>query len=386
MTTALSRGFGVPLDWGSAALVAIPPLLTVGTVVVTIGVGLSEPATFSLVAVLPLALFALGVQLRHSVALARGERPRAALWTVLALILVTYLPLRWFGWNWLVLQGFVMASMPVALNGKPAAVAAFAPLVGTAVAIVLVGLASPGLLGSPGVGHEVYDIVYFVLWNCAVAAGAYGAARLVRLTHQLRETRGELAAAALWGERLRVSRDLHDLLGHSLSAVSLKGELAIRLLRSDPEAARSEMLSVAAVARDALGGVLGISHDERDSSLRAELDGALLLLAAAGIVTKARIDVDGVGARTDRMLAWAVREGVANIIRHSAARDATITACRIDGSIVLEITNDGASPPGPRGAGLNGLTERAQALAGSVAASNEADRFQLVVRLPGDAQ
>ncbi len=86
------------------------------------------------------------------------------------------------------------------------------------------------------------------------------------------------------------------------------------------------------------------------------------------------------------MLAWAVREGVANIIRHSAARDATITACRIDGSIVLEITNDGASPPGPRGAGLNGLTERAQALAGSVAASNEADRFQLVVRLPGDAQ
>ena len=128
-----------------------------------------------MVAVLPVALLALGLQLRHSLALARGERPRAALWTrCLALILVTYLPLRWFGWNWLVLQGFVMASMPVALNGKPSPVAAFAPLVGTAVAIVLVGLASPGLLGSPGVGHEVYDIVTLVLWNCAVAAGAYG--------------------------------------------------------------------------------------------------------------------------------------------------------------------------------------------------------------------
>ncbi len=188
---------------------------------------------------------------------------------------------------------------------------------------------------------------------------------------------------AVGRERLRISRDLHDLLGQSLSAIALKGDLAIRLLRSDTGAARGEIESLATVARDALRGVRAVARDEHMVSLPDELDGAAVLLSAAGISARIDADVAGLTPPAAQTFAWALREGVANVLRHSEARICSITAARQNGTLRLEIVNDGAGPPGGGGRGLAGLAERAHALSGTVTAGlTDTDRFRLLVTIP----
>jgi two-component system, NarL family, sensor histidine kinase DesK len=188
---------------------------------------------------------------------------------------------------------------------------------------------------------------------------------------------------AIGQERLRVSRDLHDLLGQSLSAVSLKGDLAKRLLHRDLAAARAEIEGLTKVARGALRDMRAVTSDQHAVSLPTETDGATALLQAAGV--EARIDLDPLElpAAAEAVLAWAVREGVTNLLRHSEARVCSIPAVRRDGIVRLEIVNDGARPPTREGSGLAGLGERARALAGTVAAERTRDgRFRLAVELP----
>src|SRR5260370_622579 len=127
-----------------------------------------------------------------------------------------------------------------------------------------------------------------------------------RLLDELRETRAELAALAVGRERLRVSRDLHDLLGQSLSAVALKGDLAIRLLRTDPPAARAEIESLTGLARDAIRGIHAVSRDEHAVSLRTETEGAAAPLSAAGIHAPTDADLPDLAPPLERVLAWAV--------------------------------------------------------------------------------
>ena len=131
---------------------------------------------------------------------------------------------------------------------------------------------------------------------------------------------------AVGRERLRVSRDLHDLLGQSLSAVSLKGDLAIRLLHTDPDAARAEIDSLTDVARDALRGVRAITLEKHTVSLPAEIDGATVLLEAAGVQTRVEVALAALPMPVEEVLAWTVREGVTNVLRHSRASACAIRA------------------------------------------------------------
>lgn len=364
----------------NAALIGLPPLLAVGLAVMTSGVGMTAPPAFSIAAVLPVALIGLGLQIWHSIALAAGRRPRLAGWTMLVLVLVATLPLPWFGEGWLPLQGCVMASVPLVLSGWRARIAIATPPLLTAVALFVINGYPPS---RSSIGYLAYVIFFYLAIMGAIAAGVYGGARLVRLAAELRETQGELAAAALRRERLRVSRDLHDLLGQSLSAVSLKGDLAIRLLTANPAAARAEMVSVAEVARDALRGVRAISRDEMPRSLRTEADTAVTLLSAAGIKTDISLDIDGLPVAVERTLSWALREGVANVVRHSQASQCSIRAGHRDGQIFIELVNDGASEPPGAGTGLAGIAERAEALSGSATWSRSDDgKFRLRVQLP----
>ena len=180
-----------------------------------------------------------------------------------------------------------------------------------------------------------------------------------------------------------MSRDLHDLLGHSLSAVSLKGDLALRLLHSDPPAARAEIASLTEIARDTLHGVRTVTSDEHTVSLRTETEGAAALLSAAGIDARIDLNLTDLPPLVDNVLAWAVREGVTNVLRHSQASTCSITAGRGNGHARLEIVNDGVRAPSGEGSGLAGLTERATALAGSVSAGPIGDgRFRLLVEVP----
>src|SRR5215472_15828516 len=213
---------------------------------------------------------------------------------------------------------------------------------------------------------------------------AYSAERRNVLIYALKETRAELARMAVAEERLRISRDLHDLLGHSLSVIALKSELAGRMIETDPQRAAKEIAELEAVARRSLAEVRQAVTGYRQPSLAAELAAVRRMLASAGI--DCRVDAPGsydLPPEVDALLAWMVREGSTNIVRHSGARDATITVTVTGASASAELTDDGAGPPAARGTpaadgisgpaaggaagtGLAGLAERAGRLGGTM--------------------
>ena len=203
---------------------------------------------------------------------------------------------------------------------------------------------------------------------------------------QLRRAREELARAAVNEERLRFARDLHDLLGHSLSTIVLKSELAGRLAPRAPCRAAAEIADVERTARDALQHVRAAVAGYRRPSLVSELAGARELLAAAGI--DMRIDQSPVALppAADGLLGWAVREGVTNVVRHSRARSCTIRLASRDGRATAEIVDDGSgagAAGGEGGCGLAGLIERATAQGGNVDAGPVAGGgFRLAVNVP----
>jgi two-component system sensor histidine kinase DesK len=214
-------------------------------------------------------------------------------------------------------------------------------------------------------------------------------------SQQLRLEREEMAqAAAVNEERLRIARDLHDLLGHNLSLIALKSELARRLAPVDPARAASEMSDIEQVARQALREVREAVASYRQPTLATELHGAHEMLAAAGIVYHFEGEADaarGLPAGIESALAWAVREGVTNIIRHSAARECTIRIARSPDDIAVEVRDDGRGAPvfganeggAGDGNGLRGLAERIAALGGRFAAGPvEGGGYRVVAMAP----
>jgi len=329
-------------------------------------------------ALLVLAAVGLGgLQLRHSLAASQGRRPRRWPLSLAALLALAYVPLWWFTWDWAVSQWFVAASIAMLLRGR-LAVLALAPALGTAVVTVEETVAEHA---------RPTQVIVFTLYQFVIllmgAVALYGSARLVQVFEELYAARIEAAELAVGRERLRVSRDLHDLLGQSLSAVSLKGDLAIRLLTTDAAAARAEIESLTGVARGALRDVRAVARDEHAVSLRGEIDAAAALLGAAGMDARLDVDLPDLAPRVERVVAWAVREGATNMLRHSDARTCTITAERRDGTVRLEVVNDGVRGPAGAGSGLDGLAERARELSGSVTAGHTSDgRFRMVVEIP----
>jgi two-component system, NarL family, sensor histidine kinase DesK len=203
---------------------------------------------------------------------------------------------------------------------------------------------------------------------------------------QLSQARAELADMAVAKERERFARDLHDLLGHSLSVIALKAELAGRLVSVRPEEAAREVAELEQVARTALGEVREAVSGYRQPTLDGELAGARMALSAAGIeadVQQARVALD---PAVEAVLAWAVREGATNVIRHSGARHCTlrITASLTDAGV--EVIDDGVGAVngnGSGGHGIAGLAERARVLHGTIEAGGLADGgYRLAVTVP----
>lgn len=184
---------------------------------------------------------------------------------------------------------------------------------------------------------------------------------------EARYTEARMAAAE---ERLRIARDLHDVLGHSLSLITLKSELASALAEKDPIRAQREMREVESLARSAMNDVRRTVAAERQPTLATELADARHLLDAAGIALDVSGDDPNLPGDVSALFAWGVREGVTNVVRHSRAHHCTISLTREDDRAVLTVTDDGAGPdaPGTRlGSGLAGLSDRAERLGGTVA-------------------
>ncbi|HEY7145370.1 MAG TPA: histidine kinase [Streptosporangiaceae bacterium] len=322
-----------------------------------------------------------GLQLRHSLALARGERPRGGVWTLLALAALAYAPLPLLGLNWISVQVVLLASVPMVLDGWLAAMAIAGPCAYIGVQLAAVFPAHPG---PARYADYIYWVTNYAATFTVVPAALYASARLVRVAGELRGTQIALARAAAGRERLRVSRDLHDLVGHSLSAMSLKGDLAIRLLPRDGQAAVAEIQGLTEVAREALAGLRAITAGGPEVTLAGELGSARALLAAAGVAVRVRGDISAIPPAAGEVLAWAVREGSTNIIRHATAATAVITVRRAGGLARLEILNDGAHPAAGRGGyGLSGLAARIQELSGSLSHGRlHDDRFLLTAQVP----
>jgi two-component system sensor histidine kinase DesK len=232
------------------------------------------------------------------------------------------------------------------------------------------------------------DLVPFAL----IGIGMIAVSRLVVTVRELQAARREIAqlaaAEAVAEERLRFARDLHDLLGHSLSSITLKSELAGRLLPANPEKAAAEVRNIEGVARRALREVREAVAGYRQPTLDRELYGAREMLEAAGIACRIEHEVGVLPNATDAVLAWAVREGVTNVIRHSRATRCEIRVTRDGEEIHVEIIDDGRGSSPERngtttGSGLSGLAERVAASGGDFEARSLPEGgFRLRVSLP----
>jgi two-component system sensor histidine kinase DesK len=277
----------------------------------------------------------------------------------------------WLGPSWSGLLIYVSAALAVGLPWRwvwPAVIGA----VGVCAAV----LASYGLL----------DELYFLPLLCLLTAFALqGTRHLLSLNSQLVEARDELARNAVAEERLRFARDLHDLLGHSLSLIALKSELAGRLAERDPARAREEMADVEAVARRALAEVRDAVSGYRQVSFAQALAEARSALSAAGITLRGPTRAAALPGKVDGVLGWVVREATTNVLRHSGAGVVTVELAADDARAVLAVTDDGRGAPegSGRGAGLAGLGERVEALGGRLdAGAAAAHGFRLRAELP----
>jgi two-component system, NarL family, sensor histidine kinase DesK len=190
----------------------------------------------------------------------------------------------------------------------------------------------------------------------------------------LRLSHDEVRRLAALAERERIGRDLHDLLGHTLSLVALKSDLAGKLIARDPQAAQREIADVSQVAREALAQVRAAVTGIRAAGMAAELASAKLLLECDGIVFRYSVDARGEDAsgldgralppRVETALAMTVREAVMNIQRHAHAQSAEIAFATRTGEAVLQISDDGRGGAIVPGNGLHGMRERIEALGG----------------------
>ncbi|HSI93405.1 MAG TPA: histidine kinase [Jiangellaceae bacterium] len=259
-----------------------------------------------------------------------------------------------------------------------------------AMLVALVGFGTVVALGLAAghVPHTQPAVLTAVIW--AAAAVLMGSSfptfvwisRVVWELDRSRQTQARLAVAE---ERLRFARDLHDVLGRNLSVIALKSELAARLGRRDVAAAGGEMEEVRELAESSLKEVRDVVRGYRATDLDAELAGSKSVLDAAGV----RVVTSGTGAglpqSVQETLAWVVREGTTNVLRHSEAGQCGITV-RVDGdAVVLTMENDGATDASrsATGSGLIGLRERLQASGGTLTGARiDRGRYRLRAALP----
>jgi two-component system sensor histidine kinase DesK len=202
-----------------------------------------------------------------------------------------------------------------------------------------------------------------------------------RQNEKLRLAHDEVEHLAKVAERERIARDMHDLLGHTLSVVVLKAELAAKLVGRDPARALQEIREVEAVSRQALTEVRRAIQGYRTRGLTAELQSVRPALAAAGIALHAELPVVTLPAAAEGVLALALREAVTNVARHSGAHNCWVGLKADADQVSLEVRDDGRGGVSPDGSGLSGMRERARALGGEVVRDSSAGT-RLLISLP----
>ncbi|MGW2047020.1 sensor histidine kinase [Streptomyces sp. NPDC001858] len=302
----------------------------------------------------------------------------------------------------LVLMGLVTCGLALGYGGNWLL---FFPLLGLATGAVLrgpqlriLGTAVAVLAGAVSCVHDGWGgltIAYATWISTMVTAAILSLSEAVR---ELRAAREELARRAVEEERLRFSRDLHDLLGHTLSVIVVKSEAARRLAPRDMDAALTQVTDIEAVGRQALTEIREAVTGYREGSLATELDRARSALTAAGVEPSVSRSGPPPQPQTAALLGWVVREAVTNVVRHSRATRCRITVSGEPEQVRLTVTDNGTGTgPGAGtgggdrcaqggGTGLTGLRERLATAGGSLTAGPEPHSgFTVTAQLPTTA-
>ncbi|MCX4748877.1 histidine kinase [Kitasatospora sp. NBC_01287] len=318
----------------------------------------------------------LALQLAHNTRLAPRPGSRAAYAVLLLQAALVYLPFLLFGSAWVGMPGFLAGNLLV--------------LVATPWSWVLCGLVVitqtwAQYLVTP---HDAWGVTYTLVSATITGLIVYGLLRLGDLVVEVKRTREELARMAVRQERLRFSQDLHDLLGYSLSAITLKAELARRLIAQHPGRAGEELNEILEISRQALSDVRVVASGYREMSLEQETRSGCSVLAAADIKVVATVSHDWLPPQVSTVLATVLREGITNVLGHSSAAHCAITIERQPGAVLLRVVNDGVQPPAQeppsrRGTGIGSLSSRVAQLGGRLTAAIGPDgRFHLEALVP----
>lgn len=246
-------------------------------------------------------------------------------------------------------------------------VAAFIPFISDSVAVVVGGIAA--ICGASAL--EGY-LLHLPPWAWAFAAFfslIVGGTNLltsqkIRSKAKLQLAQEEIEQLAKVAERERIARDLHDVLGHTLSVIVLKSELAGRLFERDPQRARQEIGEVEQVSRKALSEVREAIRGYRSEGLAAEIERAHRTLDAAGVVLTCESKPPSLSPAEETVLALAVREAVTNIVRHAQASECRISFANENGRALMTVEDDGRGNVRQEGNGLRGMRERIEGLGG----------------------
>ncbi|WP_051020452.1 sensor histidine kinase [Nocardia araoensis] len=282
------------------------------------------------------------------------------------------LPVDRRAWLLLAAMGALSAAMGALLGGDALPTAIYVAVVAVFVlplrtsAVVVVAIMAIMLLApvAAPAWHLGGTPFYLAFIPVAVWLARQLGLRGDRLAELARRQRAELEIIE---ERNRVARDVHDILGHSLTVITVKTELAQRLLDVDPNRARTELADIERLAREALAGVRETVGGLREVSLRGELANARTALAAAGIDAELPQPASLPDTPSGELLGWVLREAVTNVVRHSAAGRCAVTVTATS----IEVVDDGRGLPADSasGSGLAGLRERVRAAGGTLTLS-----------------
>jgi len=323
------------------------------------------------------ALVALGAaNVTIIVTYLRHRRPMPQLWSIQAA--ATLVVTAGDATDWYTLYCLLAIAASVALGARWAL---------AAIAVTTVAWA---------LGDAYSEAPWSELWVttlCLALAGlgTFVFVRLIATIAELNATRDALARNAVSAERERFSRDLHDILGHSLSLIVVKAQAVRRLLPDDGAAAAEHAGDIESIGREALDDVRATVRGYRDTTFGTEVDRARDALRSAHVELSVDAPALPVAAGQDALLGWAVREATTNVLRHAQCSRCRIELHRDDDRILLRVADDGThvrtddattEPQGNDGTGLTGLRERFGAAGGDLEARPGERGFTVTATLP----
>ncbi|WP_285753763.1 histidine kinase [Lentzea sp. NBRC 105346] len=271
-----------------------------------------------------------------------------------------------FGHTWVAVTGFLAGNTLLVL-----------PKVAGWIAFAAVALAA-------ALGHGATEAALIFVTTVLAGFVVHGLPWLAALAVKIEQACSDVARDAVAEERVRVSRDLHDLLGYGLSAIKLKSELTHRLLPDNPELARETLREIVDITRHTLVDVRSVALGYRLMSVQESFSSAQAVLASANVAVRMDLDHGDIPEPVATVLSTVLRESVTNVLRHSKAEQCDISLRQSGNVVVLDIVNDGAGQEEGRssGSGVRNMTERVQEIGGLFSSRLDGDRFHLHASIP----